>query len=878
MTDYFNQLLGLEFPFWVYIAIPAAVLIVIFLIIWFIFTGVFKLRLRKIIKAKDESIADEAILNFKRHYPAKKLVRYSARMERYSRKLGSHIIQNTGLSEKWVQKLAASKFLRAADLRRVLLYCPPSYLFKAFLAAGKNTNLNKFFKNWVNGEGEEKVIRLLAETCRGEDFDPAFGKSFLDNHSELLRELTGEPEWYSRYFAYKILLADKNDLTARIMEDGFKDPHPLIRKIITENISFDREKTWALLWDKLIHDPVYEVREAARKRIAKEFTDIYSPKDAELTGDETARVLELLDPTCQEDRIFAMNSLENSNNMLKFPAASFLDKCGLLGTLLSKNTLDDPVNIEHSVSVLQKALDINVSGFLIDYPQGDGAPLLAASRLLSGLYSERIKDVKFGTQEQICILAKKVFAFFNSRKIDPSTKEIYLNTLKAITYNGNVKSFEIFSDELSARENDPVYTELLLQNVPMQAQSVMIPVLFRFLENTGFSLREDLVQLLGSFNADSVLPKIFEILNGNRLNHPHIVRISALKILGLLDLPFCIMRILESLPTIKTEEIEEFGKLILRYPQEVFEEKARVLLTSPDARVRSSLITILPVIKNDSFMKDIRASLKDVDPDVRIASIKALLGFGEIKLLNQETSMLRDPVERVRFATAEVIAIHGNAAAIEVLKTITFDPNETDTVKIGILNGLGQAKGAEGIPILVSVLDSIEEFKNYAINALAMRTARKDITQLIDIFKDAEPPLREKLIPVFRAMGRKAEPQVIEILKDEVASFKPYLVKILEETGYIDETKRRLSNRKAETRREAAMLLSLIGTLPAFRGLVLAAKDPDQEVRVCVVKALEKLKSAESKDLLDKLKEDPDNRVRKYTYWALERLDSLAME
>jgi HEAT repeat protein len=58
----------------------------------------------------------------------------------------------------------------------------------------------------------------------------------------------------------------------------------------------------------------------------------------------------------------------------------------------------------------------------------------------------------------------------------------------------------------------------------------------------------------------------------------------------------------------------------------------------------------------------------------------------------------------------------------------------------------------------------------------------------------------------------------------------------------------------------------------------MAAKDPDQEVRVCVVKALEKLKSSQSHDILEKLKEDPDNRVRKYTHWALERLDSLAME
>jgi len=263
---------------------------------------------------------------------------------------------------------------------------------------------------------------------------------------------------------------------------------------------------------------------------------------------------------------------------------------------------------------------------------------------------------------------------------------------------------------------------------------------------------------------------------------------------------------------------------------------------------------------------------------VRVAAIKALLGFGEIKLLNQETSMLRDPIERVRFTTAEVIAKHGNNAAMEILKTILADPNETEVVKIGVITGLGQAVCAGSLKILVSVLDTQSEFHANAEKSLAMRISKRDITQLIEIFKDAEPQLREKLIPIFKAQGKKAEPQILEILKDEVASFKPYLVKILEETGYIDGAKRRLSNRDVEVRREAAVMLSLMDTLPAFRGLVLAAKDPDQDVRVCVVKALEKLKTPDGREILEKLKEDPDNRIRKYTHWALERLDSLKME
>jgi len=215
---------------------------------------------------------------------------------------------------------------------------------------------------------------------------------------------------------------------------------------------------------------------------------------------------------------------------------------------------------------------------------------------------------------------------------------------------------------------------------------------------------------------------------------------------------------------------------------------------------------------------------------------------------------------------------------MKILETIVNDPNETDVVKEAVIAGLGQAENGESILILISVLDKQNEFRKQAEKALAQRTAKRDIIQLLEIFKDAEPQLREKMISVFRAQGRKAEPYILEILKDEIASLKPYLVTILEETGYVDELKRQLSNRDAAVRREAAQMLSLLDTLPAFRGLVLAAKDPDQEVRVCVVKAMERLNSSQSRDILESLKKDPDNHIRKYTYWALERLDTLGME
>jgi HEAT repeat protein len=879
MTNFLSSLLGLEIPIWVFIVLPILVIFLILYILWFVHTRIFKYRLRSIINAQDAKQTADAIKNFEQHYPPYKLMRYSKRMERYSRQMGPRVVRETGLADKWVQKLSDSPMPGIKDLRRVLLYCPSSAYFKAFITVEQHPRLQKTFSDWMKSEGEEKVIRFLAQSCRGENFIPDLSKSFLMNNKSVLYELTGEPEWYARYFAYRILLMDKDTLTERSITDGLLDPQPLIRKILTENFFIDHEKTWDVLWDKLIHDPVYEVREAARTRISKEYMDRYQPKDTVINDEETARILELLDTGCEEDKIFAMASLESPNREVRYYAAVFLEKCGSLTSLLTKNTLDDLATLEQSVLLLQKALEANISGFLMDYTSGDGGPLLAAARLLSGEYYTPEEGFGFGgAAENICVLEKKVFAFFNNRQPSPTTKEIYEKTLKAVKNHGNVKSFELVAEELSRRETDQIFLEMLLQNFPEKSESVYLNILFRFLENINFPLRGELVQTIGTLSPDTVLPKVFKILNSNRSEYPHIVFVSALKILALMKLPFSLQRILESLPELKPEEIEEFGHLVAGYPQEMFEIKARTLLSTPDARIRASLILILPIIKNDNFMKDVRSSLKDIDPDVRVAAIKALLGFGELRLLNQETSMLHDPVERVRLTTAHVIAEHGNAAAMEILNSTILDPNENDVVKAGVITGLGRSSNPEGIKMLVSVLDTISELSEYAEKALVMRISKRDITQLIEIFKDAEPNLREKLIPVFKMQGSKAEPQIVEILKDEVASLKPFFVNILEQTGYIGMIIRRLSNKAVETRREAAALLSLMDTLAAYRGLILAAKDPDQEVRVSVVKALEKIKNSQSREILEKLKEDPDNRIRKYTYWALERMESLGME
>jgi hypothetical protein len=121
-------------------------------------------------------------------------------------------------------------------------------------------------------------------------------------------------------------------------------------------------------------------------------------------------------------------------------------------------------------------------------------------------------------------------------------------------------------------------------------------------------------------------------------------------------------------------------------------------------------------------------------------------------------------------------------------------------------------------------------------------------------------------------MGERSEEAVRDLLHEDIPSLRPFLNEILESTGYVESRIRMLNHRDPKIRRDAADFLSSVGSAAAFRGIVLAARDPDEEVRVKVAKALERLATKDGEEILHTLEEDPERRVRKYTHWALERV------
>ena len=398
------------------------------------------------------------------------------------------------------------------------------------------------------------------------------------------------------------------------------------------------------------------------------------------------------------------------------------------------------------------------------------------------------------------------------------------------------------------------------------------------LKDNNFTSREALIDTVSTMPEDIVLPELFRILKAGRAIYSHKVRITALQILASYKLPYCLQPIIEQLPTLPVAEAKEFSALLTDFAGETFDNRILRLLKQPDGKVRAAVIASLPGTRKQKFLKPIKEALADADPDVRIAGIWALADYKESKMLNQGFDILRDPVERVRIAAAETLAVFGNPDKLTNFSVLLKDENEVIEVKKSAIIGLSKSDQNKAVDILVELIDVNEELEEEATKALALKASKKALTRIIENMKDASPVLRDKIMNIFKLMGESGEEALKKLLAEDIASLKESITEILETTGYVEHVIRKLSHRDPRIRRSAAEFLSMMGTKSAFRGIVLAARDPDQDVRVQVTRALEKLNSKSGEEILESLKSDPDRRVRKFTMWALARTKAKGIE
>ncbi|GEM_PF-371753 len=823
-------------------------------------------------------------------YSTEELLKKSRLIERFAKENGSEIVELTGMDTAWIDRVYNRKGRR--DFIRVMKYAREKGLFTCFAVSLENEKLARLFRDLIgtfekpsaDGSGEITTflpLRELALAGKGESFDGKKALELFRDRLDEIREMTGYPEWQARYFAIKILVHDGAEKSKRAVFESFEDPYPLVRKTVVlefardsaNSSENDRKDIYGILYGMVLDDPSHEVRSAAWSRIKEDFKDLHKPDYGKLKEEQLLHALEILEPDSEADENLALSLLGNKNREVRYYASRFLERAGSLKKLLLQCDFGDREMLERNYGLLKAASETNTVNFLSTLESTDNpAALYTGCRILK----------ETGPREIITTIAERIFRVAGERIEESGGSKdswplLYDSLLEAIGKRGNDKALYLLREELNRERGRDSVIGHVLSAIPERADFIFLDSLFRLVTDKTFTDYDSLKTAFAAMKPELYIDRLTEIVESGRGKYPHEVRIKALKLLGEVGDMGSLQFILENLSVLPVDEAKDFARTLAHYAGEDFKRKAMALLNNIDSSLRAALIAALPATKDKDFLKPIKKSLDDSDPQVRIASAWAIADFAEYKSLNLALELLRDPVPQVREEIARIIGSYGLSDALKKLRSTLTDQNEVSSVKISAIQGLGRSKSVESINIILDAVESEKSLREHAVKALSRRRSKKDLERLIESFKDASPDMRDVITEAFKLMGSSIEEGLSELLKEDIPSLRPYIVEAMEATGFIEAKIRQLRHRDADVRKKAASMLSLIGSLSAFRGIVLASRDPNREVRVQVVKALEKLETEDGKKILDELLNDPDKKVRTYTLWAMERLKAKSL-
>jgi HEAT repeat protein len=705
------------------------------------------------------------------------------------------------------------------------------------------------------------LMRSIAHSCGGRDFDGRRALEALSDSLDELYEMTGDQEWTSRWFAVNILVHSDAERAQRALREAFSDPAFRIRETAAALFSDgDEEALYKKLQERMLDDPVYRVRRTARNRIETDFTARYRIPEG-LTKVQKLHISELLSLSFQQDREYAFTLIDGDDEELLLEAARLLNDSGALTELFVGVFHEDERSLARAEELLTKAARVHHTGFLEALEDhGNPGTLLLAARILA----------QYGPIRHITTLVQKVRAFGEQQKSRPPLSEIYREGLICACRRGDDTALSLAAAELADRPKDALLHETILPLLPREKAHIYVDKLFAFLRTPGYHNLETLRSVFVDIEPSLVLPDLFAIIK-SRNTEKRSVQGEALKILSEMRMPYTIQHVLEHLPLLSLQNARRYAGLLAEHSREVYVERAHLLLTTPDSRLRSRIIASIPEKLRGEFLEEIRAAVKDSDPDVRIAAALALITSGNKEDRGHCLHLLRDPVDRVREDVAASFAKEAAEGSRKELRRMLFDPNEMPPVKRSIVSGLAESPETASVDLIVELMAEETELRDDAARALSRKQGRKAIERILHHISSASSEIRSTLVATLKSMGESSESVLESLLFDLDHPLREVTVEVLESIGSIDSRIRHLTNRDPSIRREAAAFLHQAGTKNAYRGLVQAARDPDEEVRSYVVKALDTLDSDKGSAILEELQNDPEKRIRTYTAWALER-------
>ncbi|MCK5154472.1 MAG: HEAT repeat domain-containing protein, partial [Spirochaetales bacterium] len=576
-------------------------------------------------------------------------------------------------------------------------------------------------------------------------------------------------------------------------------------------------------------------------------------------------LIELLNPKSKQDENIAIEFMRTGNKELELYASRFLSKNGTLRRLFLSADPGYAKGFEDTYSILKIAIGVNCTSFIdLSDPNISPGALLLASRIL----------IKNGDRNIILKLIKKVLEIPQEQRDIQPYKEIYENSIISACIRGTDETLELLNSEIKKRKYDQSFQDWILGKLPDNRENIFAPTLLDFLKDEHYNSSIELRKALIKLPASSILSEIIDILKKDNGKWITDIRMEALKVLGSINLPHCTQYILENLYILPLEEAKQYSLLLIKNDTSAFRSKVKNILSFGDSSSISHLIAALPEKERKIFLPEIKKSLHDSNPEVRIAAVWALSDYNKGEFLSSCFDLLRDPVESVRKEVGNTLAALGTPQTLTILKQTLFDTNESLSVKNAVLHGLSISKSREVLNILLLKLEENIELQEETIRTLSKKESQDDIVIILNFMEKTTSAVRQNIIKAIKIMGDKAETIIETLLFSDNKIIHKHAVSILDDSGIIDLRIRQLAHRDLTIRRKAAEFLLKTGTKKAFRGIILAVKDPDPEIRIQVIKALDLLNSTEGFSILEDLKNDPEKRVQKYTLWALERYEA----
>jgi HEAT repeat protein len=767
-------------------------------------------------------------------------------------KRAAELMGKTGIASAWVSTLKRS--CRRSIFKRVLEYQIDEGLFTCFKYALGKSSYRKRLLSWIEQNPMRLPLISIAHSGNGEDFDRKRAYALLSEHAEEIRDMLGDPNWKGRFFAMKVLM-DTDDVTVRHELIGlFADTCPIIRRRMIEEFEPLEEKQKSALFDTILKDPNDRVRASAERRYRLQWGGLPDVDPGRIGTEETLHLIGALRTGNRDDEALATDLVLGENLEVRFHAARYLESSGALSRYCKNLDMGDKKDFDRKKDIMKASASVGVTAFLRDcIEKASRESLLIAGSVLE----------ETGDRELIPGLLKITS--------EADWTDAYQGAVSAAVKRGNREAKALVRDELLKHLNDRELLVDLIAKVTPLDDGIFIDPLIRILDHRN-DITEITSRALLKKDSDMLTERLLRIILDRQETYSERLKIEGLLLLASLKKDYCLSLVFENLPLLPVEFVNELSGILTIYPKTLLKRKIGYYLGQIDGEVRSHIIALIPKTGFKEFLPEVRRALGDADPMVRIAATYALVEMDDTRSFSLAITLLRDPDSEVREQVAFALGRTGRPGIMKEISNIFYDKNEITSVKRSIIMGLAESKTVPATDLLLDFIESDDLFSQEIIGLLKTHSDKNNITLILERMKDSSAGQKDKIAQILQSMSLRAKPALVGLLESEFKSLKTHAGDVLDAIGGTDEEIVKLKHRDPAVRREAARTLSLIGTTKAFRGLIMASRDPDREVRVNVVKALEKLETKEGKQILKMLEEDPDSKIRKYTHWALERL------